>query len=110
MSNIFVADKSCVISCGGGIILNEPNRNLLKDNSLVLWFYATPQSIIQRITISKRPLLQCDNPLGKLEQLLSDRKELYAHTANVVFSTESTSREHVVERLQDEIERIWKTK
>ena len=110
LSNIFVADNPCVISCGGGIVLNEPNRNLLKDNSLVLWFYATPQSIIQRITISKRPLLHGDNPLGKLEQLLSDRKELYAHTANVVFSTESTSREHVVERLQDEIERIWKTK
>lgn len=110
LSRHFCADKPSILSCGGGIVVNEPNRKLLKDNTLVVWFYATPQTIIQRINIAKRPLLQGDNPLGKLQQILADRKEKYAQTAHVVFSTEDSTKYHTAERLQDEIERIWKTK
>lgn len=110
LSKNFNENQPCILSCGGGIVLNEPNRNLLKDNSLVVWFYATPQAIIQRINIAKRPLLQEENPLGKLEKILTDRKELYMHTAHVVYSTEASAKEHTAERLQDEIERIWKRK
>ncbi|MCQ2958587.1 MAG: NAD(P)-binding domain-containing protein [Bacteroidales bacterium] len=110
LSKNFSTDKPCILSCGGGIVLNEPNRNLLKDNTLVIWLYATPDAIIQRVNIAKRPLLQCDNPLEKLQQLLNDRKELYARTAHVVFSTETRPKTRSAERLKDEIERIWKTK
>ncbi|MBR4688920.1 MAG: NAD(P)-binding domain-containing protein [Bacteroidales bacterium] len=110
LSEIVAADKPCVISCGGGIVLHEQNRNILKQNSLVVWFYATPQTIINRISIDKRPLLQCDNPLEKLQELLASRMDNYVHTAHVVFSTEIHSKSHVTERLKDEIERIWNKK
>ena len=88
-------------------MVNEPNRTLLKENALVLWLYATPEAIIKRVNISKRPLLQCENPQEKLRQLLVERKDMYVNTAHVVFSTEKRTKYESTDILKNEIEKIW---
>jgi shikimate dehydrogenase len=110
LSEKFNSKAESLLSCGGGIVLNKPNRELLKQNSLVIWFYATPEAISKRIKIEKRPLLQNGNPKEILQKILDDRKDLYAHTAHAVFSTEENSKYHTALRLQHEIMQIWKTK
>ena len=103
-------EVECLLSCRGGVVLNKPNRELLKQNSLVLWFYATPEAISKRVNIEKRPLLQTGNPKDILQKTLDGRRDFYAHTAHVVFSTEESSKYRTALRLQNEIMRIWKEK
>jgi len=107
LQKTFSPDTQNILSCGGGIVVNEPNRTLLKENALVLWLYATPEAIIKRVNISKRPLLQCENPQEKLRQLLVERKDMYVNTAHVVFSTEKRTKYESTDILKNEIEKIW---
>lgn len=108
LSEKFNSDAESLLSCGGGIVLNKPNRELLKQNTLVVWFYATPEAISKRVKIEKRPLLQNGNPKEILQKTLDERRDFYAHTAHVVFSTEDSSKYRTAIRLQNEIMRIWK--
>ena len=110
LSEKFNSDAESLLSCGGGIVLNKPNRELLKQNSMVIWLYATPEAISKRIKTEKRPLLQNGNPKEILQKILEDRRDLYAHTAHVVFSTEESTKYRTAIRLQHEIMQIWKTK
>ncbi len=110
LSDKFNSSEASILSCGGGIVLNKPNRDLLKQNTVVVWFYATPETISQRVNIEKRPLLQKGNPAEILQKLLQERRDLYAHTAHVVFCTETASKVHTAERVTNEFVRIWGTK
>lgn len=88
LAQSFNSPKPHILSCGGGIVTHQKNRELLQKNSLVLWLFATPKAIIERVDISKRPLLQVKNPEKKLQELYEVRKGMYAKTADIVFSTE----------------------
>lgn len=106
LSISFNADKPHVLSCGGGIVVNEQNRELLKNNSIVVWLYASPEAIIQRTDISKRPLLQVANPLEKLRELLHARKGMYAKTAHIIVSTERKLKGHTTNKIIKELQAI----
>lgn len=102
----FDSQQQYVLSCGGGIVVNEDNRALLKDNSVVLWLYATPEATIERVNISKRPLLQVDNPLETLQNLMLTRRGMYAHTAHVLVCTEQKLKGHTTNRIIEELQAL----
>lgn len=102
----FNSKKPNILSCGGGIVINEANRKILKENSLVVWLYASPEAIYKRINLSKRPLLQTEDPLKKLRELLNCRKGMYAGTANIIFSTERKSKNEIMKKIVQELEAI----
>ena len=106
LSESFNATEPHIISCGGGIVLNEKNRELLHRNSIVLWLYASPEAIMARVDTSKRPLLQVENPLAKLQELLDARKGLYAHTAHIIVSTERKQKGHTANKIIRELRAI----
>ena len=106
LSVCFNSEKPTILSCGGGIVINEPNRKLLQDNSIVIWLYASPEAIIARTDISKRPLLQVADPLQKLKELLHARKGMYAKTAHIVISTERKMKGHNTNKIIKELEAI----
>jgi len=99
LSESFNAETPHVLSCGGGIITNQPNRDLLKSNSIVVWLFASPKAIMARTNIEKRPLLQVADPEAKLRELLQARKGMYAKTADIVFSTEIKNRENNTDQM-----------
>jgi shikimate kinase len=67
----------CVVSTGGGLITRVENWAKLQ-TGVVVWLDVEPEIIIQRIKGTDRPLLQCDDPLQKLKDLLSARKDKYS--------------------------------
>ncbi len=68
-----------IISTGGGVVLRESNLEMLKRNGVVFCLTATPEEIWRRVgSETHRPLLQAPNPLGKIEQMLTERCPFYA--------------------------------
>jgi shikimate kinase len=64
------------------------NREHLKSRGLVIYLRATPHELWQRTRRDKtRPLLQTDDPRGKLEALYKTRDPLYQECAHFIVET-----------------------
>lgn len=83
-----ISKPQCVLATGGGIVLNEDNRKLLRRLGDVVYLKANVQDLVERTKLDKnRPLLQAPNPEQKLEELLKARKSLYQDCADLVIET-----------------------
>jgi len=77
-----------VLATGGGAILAEQNRRLLRQHGLVIYLSATIEQLWERTRLDKnRPLLQTDNPREKIKSLLELRDPLYKDVADIVINT-----------------------
>ncbi len=90
---------SLVVATGGGALIREENRTLLKEQGLLILLTADPQEIIKRAAkIRKRPLLDGSDPERKIKELLEERKEAYS-SADLTVETTHKSVERVVEEI-----------
>ena len=93
-----------VISVGGGAPVDPTSRERIRDGNLVVQLVATPETILSRLRSSsnaeERPMLQGDDPLGRIRGLLAARHETYG-IANLVVDTEDRS----IEAVADDIAR-----
>ncbi len=108
-SEILTEISNCeglVVSTGGGIILSELNRKLLQEGH-VIWLWSKPEVCAQRLRQSStRPLLQSSSSeemLYKLKSLLLTRINKYFCTADLIYSVDGKSLEHIVTVLQKEL-------
>lgn len=78
-----VLDRPAVIATGGGAILREENRKLLKDHPPVIWLKASPKFLAGRIDgDSNRPLIAEGETRKKLKALAEVRYPLYKDCAD----------------------------
>lgn len=76
-----------VVALGGGAVLKEENRNLIKASGHnVVYLRCQPQVLLQRIqsdtaTAMNRPNLTALGGIAEIENLLSQREPLYRETA-----------------------------
>lgn len=76
--------QRAVVATGGGAILLEPNRELMK-NHHVVFLDTSAEHVLGKINLAKRPLLK-DNP-ERWQQIYDERVGLYKKVANqTVFS------------------------
>jgi len=81
-----------VMATGGGAVLRPQNRQNLSARGIVVYLECSPQQQFERTYRDrKRPLIQTDDPLAKLEALMEEREPLYKETADYVVSTEGRS-------------------
>lgn len=91
-------DTDCVISTGGGVVLNPQNLELLMENGVVICLTAKPEVIYQRLeTVNNRPLLK-DNLYRRIVRLMKEREGLY-NKANFVLDTSTLDLEQVIDRI-----------
>jgi shikimate kinase len=77
-----------VLATGGGVVLREANRSVLRERALVVYLRSSPEELARRLKHdTKRPLLQVANPLGKLRELHDARDPLYCETAQFIVET-----------------------
>ena len=79
---------SHVIALGGGVILREQNRTLLRQRGKVVWLTAAPDTLLARInadptTSARRPDLTARGGLEEIRSLLAQRTPLYAASADL---------------------------
>lgn len=80
LSNI----KNAVISTGGGAVLKEKNRVLMRERGIVIFIDRPAELIVENINVSERPLLVQDK--NKLIKLSKERDALYRECAAVIFN------------------------
>ena len=78
-----------VLATGGGAVLRESNRNLLRERGFVIYLHASVDQQVERTARDRnRPLLQTENPRARLEELIRVRDPLYRQTADFVMRTD----------------------
>ena len=81
-------DTRHIISTGGGIIIREENRQLLRKMGYVIWLVASPEEIHNRTSRNNnRPLLNNEDPAGTIRKLLETRTPLYKECAHLAIET-----------------------
>ena len=93
------ARNRSVIATGGGLGANEQNLASLKEHSLVVCLWASPEKIWERVrSQTHRPLLKEADPLAKIRQLLAAREHCYKQ-ADVLLNTEVRSLKEVAQQV-----------
>jgi len=94
-----VASRNGVLlATGGGAVLSENNREILKQRGYVVYLSASVGQLLERTAHDRnRPLLQVDNPREIIEKLISDRDPLYKEVADLVVVTEKRKPQLVAE-------------
>lgn len=90
---------SILISTGGGLPTQEGNLDRLKQHSLVVCLWASPERIYERVkTQTHRPLLHVPDPLQRIQDLLAERTPFY-RMADVLISTDGRPIREVVQQV-----------
>jgi shikimate kinase len=80
--------RGAVIATGGGAINNPENVALLKSGGFVVYLYASPETLFNRISKETgRPLVGRMKDQADMEVLLEQRDPLYRQTADLVVDT-----------------------
>ncbi len=80
-----VLGRRAVIATGGGAIIREENRALLKNHPPVIWLKASPEFLAKRIDgDSNRPLIAEGETVKKLQVLAEVRYPLYEECADYI--------------------------
>jgi shikimate kinase len=95
---------NCVLSTGGGAVLEEANRQHLSTRFRCVYLRATPQDLFRRLrNDKKRPLLQVSDPLQTITRLFEARDPLYLQVARIVVDTGRPSVSALVEKIAREL-------
>jgi len=92
--------NGCVVATGGGAILAEENRRVMRASGTVIYLRARIESLWERTRHdSSRPLLATPDPRGTLASLLEKRDPLYRECAHIIVDTGSQSASTLVARV-----------
>lgn len=93
-----------IISTGGGLPMKIENHELLKRLGTVVYLRISPKGVWERLKNDTiRPLLQCDDPMAKIEELLAKRAPVYEQAADVVLDVDGKNMEEVLTELEQKL-------
>lgn len=99
--------KNIVLATGGGIVLAEENRRILRSRGYVVYLSTSIEQLLRRTNKDKnRPLLQTDNPKETVKKLMAERAPLYQDVADIELRTGEQSIQYVVSGLVKQLEQI----
>lgn len=90
-----------IVACGGGIVLSEPARALLKEKCRTVWLEVSSDEAGRRLAgvAANRPLLAGGPIAAQLSDLLATRAPLYASVADVRVATDGLDADQVADRV-----------
>jgi shikimate kinase len=89
-----------VLATGGGAVLRRANRERLRAGGTVIYLRVSPEYLFKRLgKDAKRPLLQVDDPLARLQTLFVERDSLYRECAHLTLDAHGASQAMLVNRV-----------
>lgn len=96
--------RNTIISCGGGVVLNPENIDLLKNNGRVVWLGVSPQEAFSRLSgDNNRPLLKDNFTVEKLSQILESRLPLYKDAGDVIIDTDKKDVQEIAKEIIEKL-------
>jgi shikimate kinase len=102
-----LAGPPLILATGGGVVLRETNRHLLRDRGRpVVWLDAAADVVRARLaadptTATRRPGLSGADPLAEVAATLAAREPLYRAAADVRFDAAIESPDRIAARIID---------
>lgn len=91
-----------VVSTGGGVVVSQRNRDLLKQNPDNIYLKADFETLYQRISADKgnqRPLF-LNNSKEELREIFQERQAWYEEVASRILDVTKLSPEEIIEELR----------
>jgi shikimate kinase len=94
-----------LVATGGGVVLREENRHMLRERGLVVYLNTSVAQQLRRLKRDKtRPLLQTEDRREKLTRLAEERNPLYSALADIEFPARNRGLDVAAKQLADLIE------
>jgi len=90
-----------VIATGGGLILDQRNRQLINEHGTCIWLFASPETLEKRQDNTVRPLYDRNN--GSLQKILKERFDNYAQCTDILLPVEHITAEQAAELIFAEV-------
>jgi len=84
-----------LVSTGGGVVVRENNKEIMKNSGIVVFIDTTPDNILKNSSLSGRPLL---NDKNRIFEIYKSRIDLYKDFADIIIENNSS-----IETAADEI-------
>ena len=90
-----------VLATGGGVVLDPENRAALSSRGFVVYLHAAVGKLVERTQHdSNRPLLNTDDPAGRMRELLDQRDPLYRQVADLIVDTGALTMAEIVKEIR----------
>lgn len=105
LRSMLIRDR-CVLSCGGGVVVREDSRELLKQLGTVIYLKVDADVAVSRISRPEtRPLLSGPTPPA---EILASRLQLYEDVADITIDTNGQTITQVTYQVKRELRRRGK--
>ena len=102
IKTMFDYKQDYVIAVGGGLPMREVNRDIMKKLGTVVYLRATPDTIYERLkNDTKRPLLQGEDPQGKICKMIGQRGPIYEVAADYIIDVDGKSFEEIMDEIEE---------
>ena len=76
--------ENTIVGTGGGIILSEENRLIIKNMGFIVYLTASIKELVYRTEQDKnRPLIKNGDAEIKIIEILKEREKYYKNTSNI---------------------------
>lgn len=100
LAELVTGFPDAVLATGGGVVVREANRALIRDFGFIVWLTADPGTLARRLesdraALAARPALTSAGTIDEIAQVLDSRAHLYQALADTVIDTTGSPAEDV---------------
>lgn len=100
--------EGMIISTGGGIPVRRENRELLRELGFVVYLKASPETVYERVKDdTRRPLLQCEEPLARIRDMMKQRAAAYEAAAHFILEVDEYRQQELAEKILEQYRKAW---
>ncbi|MBR0153357.1 MAG: shikimate kinase [Lachnospiraceae bacterium] len=90
------AEEGRIVSCGGGTVLREENRRVLRESGVTVWLTAEAETICERVRDDlTRPVIAGRREPEEIRELMEERRAAYEAAAQICVRTDGRSPEEI---------------
>lgn len=107
LADLVKKGRRAIYSVGGGTPVLPQNRELLRRLGKVVLLRIRPETVYERLKgDTTRPLLQCQDPLYRIQELMESRREAYESCADVILDVDHMDMEDIIKTIQREMSKM----